>query len=81
MQKASSSVAKKKNSLLSYGTVSSRYSLIESDGFEVVACHPSDYILIVIPGIENIIADALSRLYPNLIKLQPGETPEVWQHD
>jgi hypothetical protein len=42
-----------------------------------LAIQEFDYILIFIPGIENIIADALSRLYPNVIKLQPGETPDL----
>ena len=42
-----------------------------------LAIQELDYTLRFVPGVENIIADALSRLCPNLLKLQPGETPEV----
>jgi transposase InsO family protein len=42
-----------------------------------LAIQEFDYILRFVPGIENIIADALSRLCPNLLKLQPGDTPEA----
>jgi transposase InsO family protein len=42
-----------------------------------LAIQELDYTLRFVPGIENIIADALSRLCPNLLKLQPGDTPTV----
>jgi transposase InsO family protein len=42
-----------------------------------IAMQELDYILRFIPGVENIIADALSRLCPNLMKMQTGETPEA----
>jgi hypothetical protein len=42
-----------------------------------LAIQELDYTLRFVPGIENIIADALSRLCPNLLKLQPGDTPAV----
>ena len=42
-----------------------------------LAIQDLDYTLRFVPGVENVIADALSRLCPNLLILHPGETPEV----
>lgn len=42
-----------------------------------LAIQELDYTLRFVPGVENIIADALSRLCPNLLKLQPCDTPTV----
>ena len=42
-----------------------------------IAIQELDYTLRFVPGVENVIADTLSRLCPNLLRMQPGEIPEA----
>jgi transposase InsO family protein len=42
-----------------------------------LAIQELDYILRFVPGVENVIADTLSRLCPNLLRLQPGDIPDA----
>ena len=42
-----------------------------------IALQELDYTLRFVAGVENTIADALSRLCPNLTQLQPSDTPAI----
>lgn len=80
-------VCKKLNSLLrdrkfTILTDHANLQFLKNDSNQMVlrwwlAIQELDYTLRFVPGVENVIADALSRLCPNLLKMRQGDTPEM----